>query len=125
MVRALAGHGAAAEVHATDGPSGATALARNVVADGLPAIAVRGGNGTVNDALQAVSGGETSLAAWAGGPTNVLAGELDLPREIEPVAATIAHGRMRRIAVGQANNRYVSHGGPSLGSDAALPWIQA
>jgi len=119
MVTALAGHEIAAEVHATERPRGATTIARNAVAEGSPTIVVHGGDGTVNEALQGVVGSDTALAVWPGGTSNVLARGLGLPRAIERVAAMIAGGRVRRVAVGQAGDQYfLSMAG--LGVDAAL-----
>ncbi|MFN2609164.1 MAG: diacylglycerol kinase family protein [Acidimicrobiales bacterium] len=110
-------------------------LARHAVADGVDAIAVLGGDGTVNEAanglLDAVDdapgGGDgegggggradgddgspptTALAALPGGSTNVFIRTIGLPRKPAAAAAVVAaaiHRRsVRRIPVGRANGR--------------------
>jgi YegS/Rv2252/BmrU family lipid kinase len=119
MVNALGERGISAEIRATSAPGDATRLARDAVTGGSPTIVVHGGDGTVNEAMQAIVGSPAALAVWPGGTANVLARELGLPNDIEGVAEMIAAGRVRRVGVGRAGARYfLSMAG--VGVDAAL-----
>jgi diacylglycerol kinase (ATP) len=82
-------------------------------------IVVHGGDGTVNEAMQSLVGGQTPLAVWPGGTANVLMRELTLPRALERVATMIARGRTRRVSVGRAGQRYFLLMA-GVGLDAAL-----
>jgi len=119
MVAALARRGISAEAHATEAPGDATRLVREALAAGAEAIVIHGGDGSVNEALQPLVGGDTPLAVWPGGTANVLARELGLPADIERVAALIASARVRRVSVGRAGNRYFLLMA-GVGLDAAL-----
>ena len=82
-------------------------------------IVVRGGDGTVNEAMQPLVGTRIPLAVWPGGTANVLASEQRLPRDVEQVADMIAAGHVRRVSVGRANTRYFLLMA-GVGLDAAL-----
>jgi diacylglycerol kinase (ATP) len=66
MVHAPERRGVHAEARATAAPGDATRLSREAVAAGVEAIAVHGGDSTVNEAMQPLVGGTTPLAAWPG-----------------------------------------------------------
>jgi len=87
---------------ATSAPGDATALAREAVERKDQFIVVCGGDGTINEAAQALVGTGTALAVWPGGTANVLAKELDLPNDPKMLAALIADGHARTISVGSA-----------------------
>ena len=119
IVEALARRGISATARVTAGPGDATRLAGEAVRAGAELILVHGGDGTVNEALQPLVGGPTPLAVWPGGTANVLARELGLPRDLEPLAETVAAGRLRRVSVGRAGERYFLLMA-GVGLDAAL-----
>jgi YegS/Rv2252/BmrU family lipid kinase len=106
FVRRIGALGVDAEPRPTTGPSTAAGLARDAVREGVDLVIASGGDGTLNEVLQGMVGSRVPLAIWAGGTANVLARELGLPTEIEPVAEMIARGAERRIALGRANERY-------------------
>src|SRR5580765_1932449 len=106
MVDALRRRGVHVEARATAAAGDAERLSRDALAAGVDTVIVHGGDGTLNEALQPVVGRTTALAVWPGGTANVLAQELRLPREVEPVADMIASGRTRQVSVGQAGRRY-------------------
>jgi len=87
---------------ATSAPGDATLLAKQAVERKDQLIIVCGGDGTINEAAQAVVGTDTALAVWPGGTANVLAKELDLPNNPQMLAALIAGGHARTISVGCA-----------------------
>jgi len=103
----------------------ATELARDAAAEGVDAVIVLGGDGTVNEAANGLLGAATgtALAPLPGGSTNVFVRTIGLPRKPGPaaraVATAIGQGSVRRIPVGLANGRYfLFHVG--IGFDAAV-----
>jgi diacylglycerol kinase (ATP) len=95
-------HGVEAEVALTRAPNDATRLAREAVAEGAREIVVSGGDGTINEALQAIVGTNARLGILPAGTANVLARELSLPFDAERAAALIARGTTRRLYAGLA-----------------------
>jgi diacylglycerol kinase (ATP) len=119
MVHALERRGLRVKARATAAPGDATGLSREALAAGVQTIVVHGGDGTINEALQPLVGGTTSLAIWPGGTANVLAQELGLPVDLDGIANMIAAGRTRRVSVGRAGARYfLAMAG--IGLDAAV-----
>jgi len=103
----------------------ATELASEAAEEGVDAVAVLGGDGTVNEAANGLlaSEAETILAPLPGGSTNVFVRTLGLPRKPGRAADTVARaleaGAVRRIPVGTANGRaFLFHVG--IGFDAAV-----
>jgi diacylglycerol kinase family enzyme len=98
------------EVVDTEARDHATDLARDAVDRGFDAVLVFGGDGTINEAAQAVVGSDVALGILPGGSTNVMARSLGVPRD--PVEATaFGASRMRsrstrRVNVGQFEERY-------------------
>lgn len=82
----------------------ATALTRDAVANGVDAVAVLGGDGTLNEVANALVGTRIPLLALPGGGTNVFCRTLGLPDDAEDAARrqldALARGRVRRIGVG-------------------------
>ncbi|HEY7869681.1 MAG TPA: acylglycerol kinase family protein, partial [Methylomirabilota bacterium] len=79
VVDALRVRGVTVTPQTTAGPADATRLAAAAVAAGVDLVIVHGGDGTVNEAMQALVGTPTPLAVWPGGTSNVLAREIGLP----------------------------------------------
>ena len=90
----------------TQGPGHATELAQAAIAGGADLIIVKGGDGTLNETLQALVGSEIPLAIWPSGTANVLAQVLEIPRQFDQVMRVITSGQPKPITVGQANGRY-------------------
>ncbi|HEX4950212.1 MAG TPA: diacylglycerol kinase family protein [Blastocatellia bacterium] len=106
LVTALARQGiklSEAQVCATVSCEDATRLAREAVAEQADLLIVCGGDGTINEAAQALVGSNTALAILPSGTANVLAKELTLPRSPEELARLIVQGRTREISVGRAS----------------------
>lgn len=95
-------HGVEAEVAFTRAPHDATRLAREAVADQAREIVVSGGDGTINEVLQAIVGTKARLAILPSGTANVLARELSLPFDAERAAALVARGTTRKVYAGLA-----------------------
>ena len=88
----------------------ASVLAGEAAADGLGAVVVLGGDGTVNEAANGLVGSSTALAVLPGGSTNVFARTIGLPNRVVPavhrLVAALDSGSIRRIGVGQAGDRF-------------------
>ena len=100
MCQLLAGKGVDVEVRATAGPGDAAVLARRAVASGKDMVIAYGGDGTLNEVAQGMSGSKTPLAIWAGGTANVVARDLALPSDAGSLADVITAGKERRISLG-------------------------
>jgi diacylglycerol kinase family enzyme len=101
----------------------ATRLAQGAAADGLDAVVVLGGDGTLNEAANGLAGSDTALGVLPGGSTNVFARTIGMAND--PIEATsqllsaLAAGSIERVGLGQANARYfLFHAG--IGFDAAV-----
>jgi diacylglycerol kinase family enzyme len=101
----------------------AARLAQGAAADGVDAVIVLGGDGTLNEAANGLAGTATALAPLPGGSTNVFARTIGLPND--PIEATgvlldaLARRSIRRVGLGSVNGRYfLFHTG--VGFDAAV-----
>ncbi len=104
--RRLAAEGRAVERVETRAAGDAERLAREAVASRARVVLVCGGDGTVNEAVQALAGTDTALAVMPLGTANVLARELGVFDGARAVAGLILRGRRRRFDLGRANGRY-------------------
>lgn len=102
LVAALGKRDVRVEPRATTACGGATKLARQAVAEECEVLIVCGGDGTINEAAQALVGSHTALAIWPCGTANVLAKDLHLSHRPEVLADLIASGQTRTISVGRA-----------------------
>jgi len=105
MIDALRPQGIAVMPRTTAGPADAARLTAEALAAGVDLVIVHGGDGTVNEAVQALVGTPTPLAVWPGGTSNVLARELELPGTLDLMARVIVTGAIRRVSVGRAGER--------------------
>jgi diacylglycerol kinase family enzyme len=101
----------------------AARLAQGAAADGLDAVVVLGGDGTMNEAANGLAGSATALAVLPGGSTNVFARTIGMAND--PIEATsqllsaLAVGSVERVGLGRANSRYfLFHAG--IGFDAVV-----
>ena len=90
------------QIRATTCAGDATRLAAQAVTQAAEILIVCGGDGTINEAAQALIGTKTALVVLPTGTANVLAKELKLPRHPEAIADLIASGSRREISVGLA-----------------------
>jgi diacylglycerol kinase (ATP) len=96
--------GVEVEARATVGPNDAARLAREAAREGATDIVARGGDGTVHEAIQGLVGFGGRLLVWPAGTANVLARQLNLPREAAEAARVFVQGNSRRITLGAATN---------------------
>ena len=96
--------GVEVEVRATAGPNDAARIAAEAARAGATDVVARGGDGTVHEAIQGLVGSGARLLAWPAGTANVLARQLNLPREAEEAARVLVQGSSRRITLGAATS---------------------
>jgi diacylglycerol kinase family enzyme len=73
--------------------------------DGIEALVVGGGDGSIGGVAGKLAGGGLPLGVLPLGTRNHFARDLGLPLELEAAARVIAAGRVRHIDVGEVNGR--------------------
>jgi diacylglycerol kinase (ATP) len=106
VVHLLEGHGWEVDVHRSRSPGDATRIARVAVAAGDDIVIVAGGDGTINEAVQALAGTTTALGFLPYGTVNVWAREIGLPLSPRDAALSLLSGRTETLDLGIANDRY-------------------
>lgn len=89
----------------TSGPGTASGLVRRFQ-DEIDGVIALGGDGTINDILQAVAGTGLWLGVMPGGTANVIAREVGMPRRLDAAAAALVNGQHRQVTVGKAGGRF-------------------
>lgn len=94
-------------------------FAKAAVKEGIDALAVYGGDGTLREAISGLIGSEIPLVILPGGSANVLATELGIPSDLKEACTLLSHGPLetKTIDVGQFDKRYFIVG-ISLGFEA-------
>jgi len=110
VVMALHEYGCWVKVMETNAPGHATTIARKIAAIrdetyAYDVIAAAGGDGTINEVVNGLSGGNVALGVIPLGTANVLADEIGLGRAPREIARVLAEGPVRPISVGVANGR--------------------
>jgi len=98
--------GRAVDIFSTQRANHATELAGQAVASGCDLVIAHGGDGTMNEVLQAVCGTSATLGFWPGGTANLLASEINFPHRVGEVVQRVLQGQVKRVTVGKANDRY-------------------
>jgi diacylglycerol kinase family enzyme len=101
IVTLLGSAGLAVEVHETLSAQSAGEQARQGIEDGFDTIMVCGGDGTVFNVIQGVAGTEIPVGILPFGTGNVLAQNLDLPRDPVEAARLLLKAAVRRIPLGR------------------------
>lgn len=94
----------------TKAPGHATQMARQAAEDRRDLLIACGGDGTLNEIVNGLTGGPDAkhngdpvpLALLPGGTANVLAKEINLPWDIPTAAEKLCHGQFKEIALGLA-----------------------
>jgi diacylglycerol kinase (ATP) len=97
--------GVEVEVAPTRAASDAGAQVRMAVRDGFDTIVACGGDGTVHDVLQGLTGKESALGIIPLGTANAMAHDLRLPISCERAARVLLTAAPKRIAVGKIEYR--------------------
>jgi YegS/Rv2252/BmrU family lipid kinase len=98
--------GRTVDICPTEHPNHATDLAREAIARGCQLVIANGGDGTMNEVLQAVVGTDATLGFWPGGTANVLAAEIGFPAQVDRVVERVLRAHTMKCTVGKANSRY-------------------
>ena len=93
--------GVHAQALETSGPGTAVALARQAVRDGFDSVVACGGDGTVNEVLQALVGTDVALGVLPLGTANALAANLGLRGSPAGIAGLLAAAPRVRVPVGR------------------------
>ena len=93
------------EIATTHAPGHATRLAKEAARTGHDLIIVAGGDGTVNEVINGITGTETVLACLPTGTGNSIARELGLPLHPVKAAKAMRHGEVREACLGEADGR--------------------
>jgi YegS/Rv2252/BmrU family lipid kinase len=103
VLKALEQLGCVVTLRATEARGDAEAIARAADPTAFDLVAVAGGDGTINEAINGLAQSALPLALIPLGTANVLANEIGLRGDA--VAQTIATGVARPVYLGQANER--------------------
>ena len=90
----------------TDGPGAARELAQRAVEQHIAVVIAAGGDGTINEIIQALAGSETALGVLPTGTVNVWAREMGIPLEQVKAREILVQGQTRRVDLGRVNERY-------------------
>lgn len=102
--RGVEAEGIDMRVELTRGPDDASRLAAEAVESGATDVVVRGGDGTVHEAIQGLAGASARVMVWPAGTANVLARQLGLSPNARRAAEVFARGNSRRISLGRATS---------------------
>jgi diacylglycerol kinase (ATP) len=84
----------------------APARVDRVLGDGADLVLVWGGDGTVQRCLGRLAGSDATLAILPAGTSNLLAGNLGIPTDLEQAVEIALHGDRRRIDTGTVNGEH-------------------
>lgn len=127
VVECLRGSGLHVYLRLTEEPEDASAFAREAVQAGVPRVVAAGGDGTINEVVQALAGTETELAIVPLGTGNVIARYVGLDDRDYATSCDVAAGEtVRQIDLGMMNGRYfVATAGAGIDAQVAQnldPW---
>ncbi len=88
------------EILRTEAPGHGSALARGAALAGAGLVVAAGGDGTFNEVMNGLAGGDVPMAIIPAGTTNVLAKEMKIPEDVKGAVGRIIAGRPRRLYVG-------------------------
>ncbi len=116
----LTEHGMPTELRLTRRAGHATDLAREAAVAGYEMVVAAGGDGTVNDVIQALAGYRTALGVLPMGTVNVWAREMGISLTTAEACQTLLDGVRRRVDLGRAGQRYfLMMAGIGLDAEAA------
>jgi len=102
----LTAQGLPTELSLTRYSGHATELAREAADAGHEMVIAAGGDGTLNDVIQALAGHTTALGVLPMGTVNVWAREMGISLHPTEAREVLLHGVRRRVDLGRAGRRY-------------------
>lgn len=106
-------------IHLTEYGGHAGVLANEAVRQGAPVVVAMGGDGTVNEVIQALANAETALAIIPAGSGNGLARHCDIPLQADQAISLIDQAKTISIDLGKINDTFfISNAG--VGFDATV-----
>jgi YegS/Rv2252/BmrU family lipid kinase len=81
-------------------------FAQEAVKQKLDAVIVAGGDGSINEVVQALANSQTALALLPGGTVNVWAREAGIPLDWQGALDVLLHGQEKVMDLGQINDHY-------------------
>ncbi len=84
---------------------GATTLCKSIDEDAYDTVIAAGGDGTINEVVNGMSGKKIKLGIIPVGTVNVLAKELNIPLQVEKAVGIIAKGKVKTIDTVSADER--------------------
>lgn len=84
----------------------ATEIARQAVENGADAIIAAGGDGTINEIVQALAGTSCALGCLPLGTVNIWAQEVGYPQDPVGAALAMLGGKISRVDLGSIGERY-------------------
>ena len=99
-------HGMPTEICLTERPRHAHQLAADAVRAGMEMVVAAGGDGTVNEVVQALAGHATALGVLPIGTVNVWAREMGIPLKMAQARELLVSGARRRVDLGRAGSHY-------------------
>jgi YegS/Rv2252/BmrU family lipid kinase len=94
------------EICLTERPRHAHQLAAEAVRAGMDMVIAAGGDGTVNEVVQALAGHATALGVLPIGTVNVWAREMGIPLKLAQARELLVSGARRRVDLGRAGGHY-------------------
>lgn len=95
-------------------------IAQQAVEEGYDMVVVGGGDGTVSEVAKGLIHAPIPLGIVPIGTYNNIARSLNLPTDVAEACSVLAHGQIKSIDVGQANNEHYFFEAAGVGLDAAL-----
>jgi diacylglycerol kinase (ATP) len=80
--------------------------ARQAVADGANLLFVWGGDGSVQQCIDAVAGSDVTIAILPAGTANLLAKNLEIPQDLEAAVKIGLHGSRKALDTGTVNGEH-------------------
>lgn len=120
----LSARGISSSLHCTKGRGHAEAMIRRELAKGMACVVVCGGDGTVNEAVNALANSEVPLALLPGGRCNDFARALRVPKSPAQTADAILRMRTLRVDLGRIGDKFFATVA-TLGFDAEVTRIIA
>jgi diacylglycerol kinase (ATP) len=129
-LRGLERRGWSVDIRGTLWPQHARQMTETAVRQGCEAVLAVGGDGTINEVVNGLTGSATALAVLPAGTVNVWAREAHVPAEADAAVRLLERGQRVSIDLGRAGGRYflmlASAGVDSVAvrtvSSAARPW---